>query len=287
MFAVPALQALITSEHEVVCVYSQPPRPAGRGKKLQKSAVQALAEENGVEVRHPETLKNEELPECDVAVVAAYGLLLPKHILEGPKFGCVNIHPSLLPRWRGAAPVQRSVLEGDKRSGVCIIQMDEGLDTGDILFKAEFDLEENITTGYLHDKTAMMGAMMALDVVDNIDIQVPVKQGEDGATYAKKIEKAEAKIDWTKSAEFVDRQIRGMNPIPAAYFEYEGEKYKVFAAEIVGGHGKPGEVIDDELIVACGGDAVRILELQKQGKKRVSAKDFLNGVGSLKGKVFN
>lgn len=275
-FAVPALKTLAASEHEIVAVYTAPPKPAGRGKELRKSAVHEEAERLGLKVLTPASLKTETLPESDIAVVAAYGLLLPEHILKGPKFGCINIHPSLLPRWRGAAPLQRTIMAGDKETAVCIMQMDKGLDTGDILAIEKFSVGK-MTVGELHDKCAELGAKMTLDVVNNIENLKPQKQSEEGVTYAKKLTREDEKIDWNKSAEEIDNQVRGLNPFPGAYFEYNGEKIKVLAVDVVSGAGKPGTVLDDVLTIACGSGAVRIQELQKPGKRVMSTKEFLNG----------
>ena len=286
-FALPALQALINSEHEIVAVYTAPPRPAGRGKKLRNSEVHQLADENDLEVRALASLKEEKLPECDIAVVAAYGILLPKHILDGPKYGCINIHPSLLPRWRGAAPVQRAIMAGDDETAVCIMQMDEGLDTGDVLRQAGLPLPPTITAGQLHDQTAMLGAIMTLEVIADIENITPQKQSEDGVTYAKKIKKEDELIDWSKTAEEVSCQIRGMNPFPGAYFMHEGEKFKIFEHEVLDEQGETGEVIDDELTIACGTGAVKVKRIQRQGKSAMAAEDFLRGFKIEKGSILS
>ncbi len=274
-FAVPALLK-VAAVHEVVAVYTAPPKPAGRGKELRKSAVHEAAERLGLKVLTPASLKAEALPEADIAVVAAYGILLPEHILNAPKFGCVNIHPSLLPRWRGAAPLQRTIMAGDEETAVCIMKMDKGLDTGDVLAVERLAVG-GWTAGELHDKCAELGAEMVLQVVGNIENLTPQKQSEAGVTYAKKITREDEKIDWTVSAVKVENKIRGLNPFPGAYFEYKGEKIKVLAAEVVDGGGKAGVALDDTLTIACGKGALRITQLQKSGKRVMTAKEFLNG----------
>lgn len=282
-FAVPALQAIINSEHDIIAVYTAPPRPAGRGKKLRNSEVHQLAEGHGLEVRAIASLKEEELPECDIAVVAAYGVLLPKHILDAPKYGCINIHPSLLPRWRGAAPLQRSIMSGDSETAVCIMQMDVGLDTGGVLLQKNLPLTDKTTTGSLHDETAQIGAEMTLEVIAKIDELKPQMQSEDGVTYAKKILKADEIIDWSKSAQEVSCQIRGLNPFPGAYFMYDDQKFKIFDHELVSEQGIAGEVLSDDLVIACGVDAIRVNKIQRQGKSAMDREDFLRGYKIAKG----
>lgn len=284
-FAMPALQALINSEHEIVAVYTAPPKPAGRGKQLRKSAIHLLAEKYGIEAKTPASLKEENLPECDAAVVAAYGILLPKHILDVPKYGCLNIHPSLLPRWRGAAPVQRAIMAGDAETAICIMKMDEGLDTGDILMQKNLDIPRDMSAGDLHDQTAITGAVMVLYTLADIETLTPKPQGEEGMTYARKVVAADQRINWLKSSEEIYNQVRGLNPFPAAYFMYEGEKFKVFACRKVDGEGKAGEVIDDMLKVACGDGAIKIVSIQRPGKRPVGAEDFLRGFKLEKGTV--
>lgn len=275
-FAVPALQALINSEHEIVAVYTAPPKPAGRKMELKKSEIHLLAEENDLQVKPLKTLKDEILPECDVAVVAAYGILLPKHILNSPKFGCINIHPSKLPRWRGAAPVQRAIMAGDEETAICIMQMDEGLDTGDVLRQVDLPLSREITAGELHDQTAMLGAVMTLEVIEDIANTTPQKQSDDGLTYAKKITKQDELIDWQKTAQEISNQIRGLNPFPGAYFLYNNEKFKIFEHEVLDASGDAGKFLE-ELIIACGQGAIKINTIQRQGKRVMNAKEFLNG----------
>ena len=280
-FAVPALRTLIesakNSEHELVAVYTAPPKPAGRGQALRKSAVHIVAEAAGLEVRTPATLKTEELPECDIAIVVAYGLLLPQHVLDAPKFGCLNIHPSALPRWRGAAPIQRTIMAGDAQTAVCIMQMDAGLDTGAVLMREDFALSAKITAGELHDKCAEIGARLVLQTINNINALEATSQSEHEVTYAKKISKDDERIDWSKPAQEIENIIRGLNPFPAAYFELAGQKIKVFAADVVDGSGAAGATLDDALTIACGHGALKITSLQKAGKRIMTAKEFLAG----------
>lgn len=276
-FAVPALKALHLSSHKVVAVFTAPPKPAGRGKQLRKSAVHLIAEELGFEVRTPSSLKNEPMPEADFGVVAAYGLLLPQAVLDAPKHGCLNIHPSDLPRWRGAAPIQRAIMAGDTQTAVCIMQMDAGLDTGDVLHKAFLPIAPNETAGSLHDKTAILGGVMTVEVIDDFAKFPPQKQGEEGMTYAKKIAPEDEKIDWSKTAQEVSCQIRGLSPYPSSYFEFDGQKIKVFQCNVVQSLGDAATAIDDKLTIACGQGAVQITELQRPGKRAMSAKDFLQG----------
>lgn len=284
-FALPALEALIGSGHSVVAVYTAPPKPAGRGKEVKKSPVHELAEKHGIEVRTPASLKDEELPPADIAVVAAYGILLPEHILKAPKFGCINIHPSSLPRWRGAAPIQRTIMAGDTETAVCIMRMDKGLDTGDIIMQGNFPVSENMTAGELHDFCAKLGAEMMLGAIASIEAITPVKQSEEGVTYAKKILREDEVIDWKKTAAEVKNQIRGLNPFPGAYFMLDGKKLKVFEVEVTTDKGGAGKVLDEKLLVACGSGAVRILKLQKEGKKPMTAVEFLNGSAIPKGTI--
>ena len=276
-FAVPALRALLDSEHEVIAVYTAPPKPAGRGQALRKSAVHLIAEQAGLEVFTPASLKQERLPQADIAVVVAYGLLLPQHILSAPKFGCLNIHPSALPRWRGAAPIQRTIMAADKETAVCIMQMDIGLDTGAVLMREDFVLPAKITAGELHDKCAEIGAQLVLKTINDINGLKPQIQPTLEVTYAKKITKNDELIDWTKPAQEIENIIRGLNPFPAAYFEYDGQKIKVFAADVVEGEGEVGVTLDDALTISCGKNALKIISLQKAGKRIMTSKEFLAG----------
>lgn len=282
-FAVPALVALLEAGHEVVAAYSQPPRPGGRrGRELTPSPVQREAEARGIPVRHPVSLKGaEEQAEfaalnADIAVVAAYGLILPRAILEAPRHGCLNIHASLLPRWRGAAPIQRAVLAGDAETGVCIMRMEAGLDTGPVLLTGRTSIDRK-TAGELTDELAQMGGSLMLEVLADLPEYPEVPQPEEGVTYASKIDKAEARIDFSQSADQVERQIRAFQPTPGAFFEFEDERYKVLTADVVEGGGWPGNVLDDRLTIACGKGAVRPLRIQRAGKPAMDTADLLRG----------
>ena len=293
-FAIPALKALIASEHEVVCVYSQPPRPKGRGQKLQPTLVHALAEENGIEVRTPKSLKSEEEQQkfrdlnLDIAIVVAYGLLLPKEILVAPKYGCLNIHPSLLPRWRGAAPLQRTIEAGDKVTSVQIMAMDEGLDTGAIYMRQDFEIPDTETYGSLSEKCSQIGAELVLKTLVEIPNGLqPIAQPEDGVTYAKKITKEEAQIDWSKPAHEIDCKIRGFSPLPAAWTMMDGVRFKILDSEVTTGNGNVGEVLDDNLTIACGDGAIKIKRLQREGKPAQSATDFQKSQAINRGSRFD
>lgn len=282
-FAVPTLDALVAAGHDVVAVYSQPPRPANRGKKLTPSAVHARAEELGLEVRTPTSLKGADEQTAfaslnlDVAVVAAYGLILPQAILDAPTFGCLNVHGSLLPRWRGAAPVQRAILAGDSHSGVMIMQMEAGLDTGPVRATTEIEIADK-TTGMLTAELAELGAELMVRVLGDIEAYPAVAQSEDGITYASKIDKAETRIDFSTAAEQVERQIRAFNPAPGAWFEYEGERYRILAAiPSADSSGEAGTVLDDQLSIACGSGAIRPTLIQRAGKPAMPTADLLRG----------
>ena len=282
-FSVAALDALHAAGHDIVCVYSQPPRPAGRGKKDRPSPVQARAEALGLPVRHPVSLRSAQAQadfaalKVDIAVVVAYGLILPQPILDAPTHGCLNIHASLLPRWRGAAPIHRAIMAGDARTGVCIMQMEAGLDTGPVLLRGTTEIATDDTTAVLHDRLAGLGAELIVAALDRLSDLTPEEQPTEGVTYAQKIDKAEAAIDWSRPAVEIDRQIRGLSPFPGAWFEYEGARVKVLDSEVSEGSGAPGEVVDDALSVACGSGAVRLLRLQKAGKGAQSAGEYLRG----------
>ncbi|TCL00505.1 methionyl-tRNA formyltransferase [Shimia isoporae] len=282
-FSVPVLDALIAAGHDIAAVYCQPPRPAGRGKKDRPTPVQARAEALGLDVRHPVSLRNETAQaefaslEADVAVVVAYGLILPQAILDAPTKGCLNIHASLLPRWRGAAPIHRAIMAGDKQTGVCIMQMDAGLDTGDVLLRREIAIGETETTAELHDRLSVLGSEAIVDTLALLDDLTPEPQPEDGVTYAEKIDKSEAKIDWSETAEEVDRKIRGLSPFPGAWTEIEGQRVKVLASHVVAGNGAAGTILDEALTVACGSGAVQLLRLQRAGKGGQDAQTFLRG----------
>lgn len=293
-FSVPVLAEIIAAGHEVVAVYSQPPRKAGRGMAEKKSPVHAFAEENGIEVRTPLSLKSEEEQaafaalDLDVAVVVAYGLLLPVPVLEAPRHGCLNLHASLLPRWRGAAPIQRAIMAGDKETGVMVMQMEKGLDTGPVLLAEHVPIGPEATAGSLHDELSRRGAGLMVRALAALSkgALTAKAQGEDGVTYAHKIEKAEARIDWSRSARDLDCHIRGLTPFPGAYFEMERkgkrERVKVLRAKPVEGKGAPGTIIEG-LTVACGEGALRVLEVQRAGKAPVSAEEFLRGFPLEKG----
>ncbi|WP_136440023.1 methionyl-tRNA formyltransferase [Pacificoceanicola onchidii] len=282
-FSVPVLDALVEAGHEIACVYCQPPRPAGRGKKDRPTPVQARAEALGLLVRHPVSLKTAEEQaafealNADVAVVVAYGLILPQAVLDAPKQGCLNIHASLLPRWRGAAPIHRAIMAGDAETGVCIMQMEAGLDTGPVLMREALAIGDEETTGALHDRLSAKGARLiveALDALPNLD---PVEQPEEGVTYAAKIDKAEAAIDWSQPAEVVSRQIRGLAPFPGAWTLHREARLKLLGARVAQGQGTSGEALDDAFTIACGTGAVQITRAQRAGKGAQDAEVFLRG----------
>jgi methionyl-tRNA formyltransferase len=283
-FAVPTLLALIESGHEIAAVYTQPPRPAGRGHKLQPSAVHRAAATAQLPVRHPATLRTPEAQAefrdlgLDAAVVAAYGLILPKPILAAPRLGCFNIHASLLPRWRGAAPIHRAILAGDAETGVTIMRMEAGLDTGPMLLEGRVPIGPHTTTPELHDALAALGARLIVPAIDAVaaGVAVEMPQPEEGVTYAAKIGPEDERIDWA-DAVALDRQIRALTPRPGAWFLHGGERIKVLAATLVAGSGTPGTVLDDALTVACGHGAIRLTRLQRPGKAPMTARDLLNG----------
>ena len=286
-FAAQALQAIVASGHEVALVLTQPDRPAGRGMSLQPSAVKKVALEHGIEVFQPLTLRDAEAQAkiaevgAEVMVVAAYGLILPQVVLDMPRFGCINIHGSLLPRWRGAAPIQRALLAGDAETGVCIMQMEAGLDTGPVLLRGAFPIEASDTTASLHDRLAGLGAQLVVEALGKLPLQAQ-PQATDGVTYAHKIEKAEALIDWSKSAAELDRHIRAFNPFPGAQAQFGGQTVKLWQATPVDGDGD-GEIgailaVDrSSVVVACGEGALAVTELQKAGGKRLPVQQFLAG----------
>ncbi len=290
-FSVPVLEALVEAGHEVVAVYCQPPRPAGRGKKERPSPVQRVAEALGLPVYCPLNFKSEEdravfaAHDADVAVVVAYGLILPQAVLDAPKAGCLNIHASLLPRWRGAAPIHRAIMAGDGKTGVCIMQMEAGLDTGPVLLRAETEIAAGDTTGSLHDRLSGMGAALVVEALERLEGLEPEPQPDVGVTYAEKISKDEARIDWTRPAAEVDCHIRGLSPFPGAWTGVGGERIKVLLSCVSDGTGGPGEVLDDGLTVACGSGAVRLLRLQRAGKGAMEQGDFLRGFPVAKGTV--
>ncbi len=292
-FSVPSLMALVSAGHQVAAVYCQPAKPAGRGKALRPCPVEVAARELGLEVRTPKTLKDPEVQQAfadldlDAAVVVAYGKILPKTILDMPKYGCLNVHASLLPRWRGAAPIHRALMAGDTQTGVQIMQMEEGLDTGPILLSEAIDITPQDTTGSLHDTLAHLGAKLlppALSALERGSL-VPTPQAEEGVTYANKIDKAEAQIDWSQPAQQVDGHIRGLSPFPGAWFDHKGTRIKVLMSEVTTGAGAPGTVLDDGLTIACGDGAVRLRTLQRAGKAPQDAETFLRGYGIAKGET--
>jgi methionyl-tRNA formyltransferase len=284
-FSVPILENLIYAGHEVAAVYSQPARPAGRGHQLRPSPVAAAAEARGILVRTPKSLKSVEEQEAfaalkaDVAIVAAYGLILPKAILDAPRQGCINVHASLLPRWRGAAPIQRCIEAGDHVTGVTIMQMDEGLDTGAMLLMEDIAITPTTTGGSLHDDLSAMGARMAVEALRRLEAGslLATPQPPEGVTYAAKLAKEEGRVDWRRSAAEIDRQLRAFTPWPGVWFEFKGERIKLISAKPVEGKGEPGQVLDDQLTVACGEGALKIGTLQRAGKGAMTAADLLRG----------
>ncbi len=287
-FSVEVLRALYGAGHEIVAVYSQPPRRAGRGKKERPSPVQKCAEGLGLEVRTPLNFKEETdravfaSHQADIAVVVAYGLILPQAVLDMPAKGCLNIHASLLPRWRGAAPIQRAIMAGDARTGVCIMQMEAGLDTGPVIDCSEIEILAEDTADSLHDRLAEMGAGLIVEILDAKKFNAK-PQPEAGVTYASKIDKSEAKVDWTQPAEVVDRLIRGISPFPGAWCEMKGERVKLVGSVVAKGKGEAGVALDDDFTIACGQGAVRLTKLQRAGKGPMSAGDFARGFPLLRG----
>ena len=282
-FAVPALDALVAAGHEVVAVYTQPPRPGGRrGRELTPSPVHRRAQELGIAVRHPVSLKGAEEQaafadlQADIAVVAAYGLILPRAVLDAPRHGCLNLHGSLLPRWRGAAPIQRAILAGDAQTGVGIMRMEAGLDTGAVLLEGRTPIADK-TTGEVTDELAQMGARLIVQVLSNLSAYPETPQSAEGITYAHKIDKAEARLDFSAGATQVLRQIRAFMPAPGAFFELEGERYKVLSATVEEGSGEAGVTLDDTLTIACGTGAIRPTLIQRAGKPAMSTADLLRG----------
>jgi methionyl-tRNA formyltransferase len=296
-FAVPTLAAILVAGHEVVAVYTQPPRAAGRGMALRKSSVHEFAEREGFTVLTPERLKSAEEQErflacnADAAVVVAYGLILPKPILEGTRYGAFNLHASLLPRWRGAAPMQRAIMAGDKETGVSVMRMEEGLDTGPVCLERRLPIGLDATAGELHDELSGIGAQSMVRALGELETgRLNCRpQRADGVTYAKKIDAADARIDWSLSARDVHNLIRGLSPHPGAWFEVtlngKRERIKVLRSKLTEGSGQPGTVLDDRLTIACGAKAVRLIEVQRAGKRPMSADDFLRGAKLTPGDV--
>lgn len=285
-FSVPVLEAL-AKEHEVLAVYTQAPKEAGRGQKILKTAVHTCADDLKIEVFTPKSLKDNDEQQkfaslkADVAVVAAYGLILPLPILEAFPMGCINIHASLLPRWRGAAPIQRAIEAGDAKSGITIMQMASGLDTGDMLLKGEIDIDAEMTGGELHDQLSEMGARLIMQALQNFDKITPEKQDDTITCYAAKIEKAEAKLNFELPAEVLERKIRAFNPYPGAFFEYKGERFKVLRAEVLDGNAgmETGSIIgnDTGLLIECNPGMLLVTEIQRQGKKAMPTEELLRG----------
>lgn len=295
-FSVPTLDALVGAGHDVVAVFTQPPRPAGRGKKEQKSAVHKVAEAHGIPVHTPKTLKTEEQLEliqsmkADFAVVVAYGQILPQAVLDAPKFGCVNVHASLLPRWRGAAPIHRAIMAGDRETGVCIMRMEAGLDTGPVSSEARVPIALNATTASLHDTLAELGAALinpALEGLTSGAIE-PTPQPDEGVTYAHKIDKSEARIDWSNSATKIDQQVRGLFPFPGAWTMMDGERVKILSGSVLeqASSANAGTAIDSELSIACGEGLFQIDRAQRAGKGAMDREDFLRGFPVPKGAQF-
>src|SRR4051812_16762315 len=283
-FSVHILDALVAGGHEIFCVYCQPPRPAGRGHKLQPSPVQLRAEELKIPVRTPLSLKKDAAARqafaqlgADVAVVAAYGLILPQEVLDAPKYGCLNIHASLLPRWRGAAPIQRAILAGDTQSGVCIMQMEAGLDTGPVLMRGTVPITDTTTASQLHDALAQQGAELIVKTLENVDTLKPQPQPEEGATYAKMLTKEDGRIDWTQPAATIERQLRALHPWPGVWCEHNGQRMKVLEVAVENRSGRPGEILDRHLVVACGEDALLLKKVQPQDRKPMDGLPFMNG----------
>ncbi|MGA1025451.1 MAG: methionyl-tRNA formyltransferase [Lutimaribacter sp.] len=290
-FSVPVLDALVSAGHQIACVYCQPPRPAGRGKKDRPTPVHARALELGLPVRHPTSLRHAEVQQefaalqADVAVVVAYGLILPQAVLDAPRHGCLNIHASLLPRWRGAAPIHRAIMAGDAETGICIMQMEAGLDTGPVLLRLATPIGENETTGALHDRLSVLGAKGILQALADLGQLLPSPQPDVGVCYAEKIDKSEACVNWARPAVDLHRQIRGLSPFPGAWTLIDGARVKLLGAELATGTGAPGTVLDEGLRIACGEGALRITRLQRAGKAAQDADTALRGMAVPAGMV--
>jgi len=290
-FSVPTLWALLEAGHQVVAVYTQPPRPAGRGHRQRLSPVHAFAAERGLEVYTPASLKGAEEQRAftalsaDAAVVAAYGLILPVPVLAAPRLGCLNVHASLLPRWRGAAPIQRAILAGDPETGVTIMLMDEGLDTGPILSVGRVPIAADTTAESLHGVLAEMGARLMVEALEGVAAGTLTArpQPETGATYARRLERDEGRLDWTRPAEELERAVRALNPWPGAWFEYRGERIRVLTAEVAETVAAPGTVVDGRLTIACSEGGLRPLSVQRAGKAPVETDAFLRGFALSEG----
>ena len=291
-FSVPVLEALVAAGHEIVAVYTQPPRPAGRGKKQRPCPVHARALALTLDVRHPASLKEAEEQaafselRADAAVVVAYGLLLPQELLDAPAHGCLNIHASLLPRWRGAAPIHRAIMAGDRETGICIMQMEAGLDTGPVLYQETISIAPDETTAALHERLSDLGARSIVQSLKDLSQLQARPQSSVGICYAQKIDKSEAQIDWSLPAEILDRQIRGLSPFPGAWAMLRGERVKFLGSALISCEqplASAGTVLDDDLGIACGSGALRITRLQRAGKSAQSSADFLRGTPVIAG----
>ena len=288
-FSVPALKALAQSNHQICAVYSQPPRPAGRGKKLRLSDVHKEALDLGLTVHNPTSFKSDKdrtifrKLKADIAIVVAYGLILPNQILSAPKFGCLNIHASLLPRWRGAAPIQRAIMEGDDETGVCIMKMEEGLDTGPVLSSRKIQITENDNAKILSERLSLVGSKLIVEVLDALSEFKAYSQSAAGVTYARKIEKSETKIDWSLPAKTINRKIRALSPFPGAWTEINGERIKLLASKVINKENEPGMILDKGFSIACGQKAVEITEAQRPGKSAQKSDVFLRGFRLQKG----
>lgn len=291
-FSVPVLEALVAAGHEIVAVYTQPPRPAGRGKKQRPCPVHARALALTLDVRHPASLKEAEEQaafselRADAAVVVAYGLLLPQELLDAPAHGCLNIHASLLPRWRGAAPIHRAIMAGDRETGICIMQMEAGLDTGPVLYQETISIAPDETTAALHERLSDLGARSIVQSLKDLSQLQARPQSSVGICYAQKIDKSEAQIDWSLPAEILDRQIRGLSPFPGAWAMLRGERVKFLGSALISCEqplASAGTVLDDDLGIACGSGALRITRLQRAGKSAQSSDDFLRGTPVIAG----
>lgn len=296
-FSVPVMTEILGQGHEIVAVYTRAPKPAGRGMDLRPSPVHALADKFGIPVFTPKTLRNDDeiarfaAHEADVAVVVAYGLILPKAVLDAPRLGCLNLHASLLPRWRGAAPIQRAIMAGDAETGVMVMKMEEGLDTGPVGMVERVTITPDMTANDLHDRLSMIGAdlmVRALAALSRDSLQF-TPQAAEGVTYAHKIEKAEARIDWMRSAQELHNHVRGLSPFPGAFFEVDfgkgPERIKVLRSKVAQGQGAPGTLLDEALTIACGSGALQILDVQRAGKAPMKADEFLRGARLAKGAV--
>jgi methionyl-tRNA formyltransferase len=292
-FSVPCLRSLAESGYEIVAVYSQPPRPAGRGQKEKLSPVHAFAVDQGWPVFTPKTFRSSDVQDAfkahdaDVAVVVAYGLILPTEALYAPKMGCVNVHASLLPRWRGAAPIQRAIEAGDAESGVCIMQMVEELDAGDVILEGRIDITSATTASSLHDALSVLGGKLIVEALDGLErgALMPIPQPEEGVTYAKKLSRDESELDWAQPAQNIERKVRALTPWPGVHFTYKGDRFKVQEVSFVetAQNVVPGTLLDDDLLIACGENALRVERLQRPGKGVMDRKAFLNGFPLKKG----